>query len=71
MNWQAEPALREAARIVQRLGAKTCAERAGRILDWLGLERGGALRTLAALVRGVPHQGGQAARAERSSSPRR
>ena len=38
VNWQAEPALRDAARIVQRLGAKTCAERAGRILDWLGLE---------------------------------
>ena len=38
MNWQAEPALREAARIVQRLGAKKCAERAARILDWLGLD---------------------------------
>ncbi len=29
---------REAARIVHRLGAKTCAERAGRMLDWLGLD---------------------------------
>ena len=38
VNWQAEPRLREAARIVQRLGAKRCAERAGRILGWLGLE---------------------------------
>ena len=38
VNWQAEPDLREAARIVQRLGAKQCAERAARILDWLGLQ---------------------------------
>jgi ATP-dependent helicase/nuclease subunit A len=38
INWQAEPALREAARIVQRLGAKSCAERAERILGWLELE---------------------------------
>ena len=30
--------LREAAQIVQRLGAKQCAERAARILDWLGLD---------------------------------
>jgi ATP-dependent helicase/nuclease subunit A len=37
VNWQAEPSLREAASIVQRLGAKGCAERAGRILDWLAL----------------------------------
>lgn len=37
VNWQAERELREAAAIVQRLGAKQCAERAGRILDWLGL----------------------------------
>ena len=37
VNWQAEPALREAALIVQRLGAPECAERAGRILGWLGL----------------------------------
>lgn len=37
INWQSERELREAARIVQRLGAKECAERAGRILDWLGL----------------------------------
>ncbi len=43
VNWQAEPRLREAAQIVQRLGAKQCAERAGRILAWLDLaavERG-------------------------------
>jgi ATP-dependent helicase/nuclease subunit A len=38
VNWQAEPRLREAAQIVDRLGAKRCAERAGRILGWLGLE---------------------------------
>jgi len=38
VNWQAEPDLREAARIVHRLGARTCADRAGRILEWLGLE---------------------------------
>jgi ATP-dependent helicase/nuclease subunit A len=38
INWQSEPDLREAALIVQRLGAKKCAERATRILDWLGLE---------------------------------
>ena len=37
VNWQAEPALREAALIVQRLGAPESAERAGRILGWLGL----------------------------------
>ncbi len=38
VNWQAEPVLREAAQIVQRLGAKRCAERAERILGWLELE---------------------------------
>ncbi len=38
VNWQAEPDLREAARIVQRQGAKECAARAERILGWLGLE---------------------------------
>jgi ATP-dependent helicase/nuclease subunit A len=38
VNWQAERDLREAARIVHRLGAKTCAERAGRMLEWLGLD---------------------------------
>ena len=38
INWQSEPELREAALIVQRLGAKQCAERATRMLDWLGLE---------------------------------
>ena len=38
VNWQSERDLREAALIVQRLGAKQCAERATRILDWLGLE---------------------------------
>jgi ATP-dependent helicase/nuclease subunit A len=37
VNWQSECELREAALIVQRLGAKQCAERATRILDWLGL----------------------------------
>jgi ATP-dependent helicase/nuclease subunit A len=38
VNWQAERDLREAARIVHQLGAKICAERAGRILEWLGLD---------------------------------
>ena len=38
VTWQEECDLREAARIVHRLGAKTCAERAGRILEWLGLD---------------------------------
>ncbi len=38
VNWQAERDLREAARIVHHLGAKTCAERAGRMLEWLGLD---------------------------------
>jgi ATP-dependent helicase/nuclease subunit A len=38
VNWPSEPALCEAARIVQRLGSPTSAERAGRILDWLALE---------------------------------
>ena len=38
VNWQAEPALREAARTVQKLGARTVCERAGRMLEWLGLE---------------------------------
>ena len=38
VNWQSERELRAAALIVQRLGAKQCAERAARILDWLGLE---------------------------------
>lgn len=37
VNWQAEPALRSAARIVQQIGAKIASERAGRMLDWLGL----------------------------------
>jgi ATP-dependent helicase/nuclease subunit A len=37
VNWQAEPELRTAARIVQQLGAKTVSERAGRMLDWLSL----------------------------------
>ncbi len=37
VNWQAEPELRKAAAIVQRLGAKTVSERAGRMLDWLSL----------------------------------
>ncbi len=38
VNWQSERDLREAALIVQRLGAKQCSERAARILGWLGLE---------------------------------
>jgi ATP-dependent helicase/nuclease subunit A len=38
VNWQAERDLREAARIVHQLGAKACAERAGRILEWLALD---------------------------------
>ncbi len=38
VNWQSERELREAALIVQRLGAKQCADRATRILEWLGLE---------------------------------
>jgi len=38
VNWQEERDLREAARIVHQLGAKTCAERAGRMLEWLGLD---------------------------------
>ena len=38
VNWQAEPKLRDAARIVQQLGAKQCGERASRVLGWLGLE---------------------------------
>jgi ATP-dependent helicase/nuclease subunit A len=36
--WPGEAALRDAARIVQQLGAKGCAERAGAILDWLGCD---------------------------------
>jgi len=38
VNWQAERDLRQAARIVHQLGARTCAERAGRMLEWLGLD---------------------------------
>ena len=38
VNWQAERALREAARSSSGSAPKACAERAGRILDWLGLE---------------------------------
>ena len=38
INWQSERDLREAALIVQKLGAKSCAERAGRMLDWLDLD---------------------------------
>jgi ATP-dependent helicase/nuclease subunit A len=37
INWQSERELREAALIVQQFGSKSCAERASRILDWLGL----------------------------------
>ncbi len=37
VDWQAESELRKAATIVQRLGAKTASERAGRMLDWLSL----------------------------------
>jgi ATP-dependent helicase/nuclease subunit A len=38
VNWQAEPGLRDAANIVHSLGAKTVSDRAGRMLEWLGLE---------------------------------
>jgi ATP-dependent helicase/nuclease subunit A len=38
VNWQDEPALRRAAQFVQQKGAKKCAERAGRILEWLALD---------------------------------
>jgi len=38
VNWQSERDLRAAAELVQQLGAKTCAERAARMLAWLGLE---------------------------------
>jgi ATP-dependent helicase/nuclease subunit A len=37
VSWPSEHELRDAALIVQKLGARQCAERAGRILDWLGL----------------------------------
>ncbi|MEJ0017928.1 MAG: double-strand break repair helicase AddA [Acetobacteraceae bacterium] len=37
VNWQAEASLRGAAEIVRTLGAKGCAERAARMLDWLSL----------------------------------
>jgi ATP-dependent helicase/nuclease subunit A len=37
VNWPAEVSLRDAARTVRCVGAKQCAERAGRILDWLDL----------------------------------
>ena len=39
VNWQDEPKLRESARIVAALGAKTVKERAGEMLGWLSLER--------------------------------
>src|SRR5215470_13086104 len=38
VNWQEEPQLREAAQLVTQLGARGCAERAGRILAWLALD---------------------------------
>lgn len=37
VDWQAEPELRQAATIVQQLGAKTVSERASRMLQWLSL----------------------------------
>jgi ATP-dependent helicase/nuclease subunit A len=37
VNWPAAAALRKASEIVQHVGAKQCAERAGRILEWLDL----------------------------------
>jgi ATP-dependent helicase/nuclease subunit A len=43
VNWQAEPALRDAARISADLGAKTVAERAANILGWLGLDTPGRI----------------------------
>jgi ATP-dependent helicase/nuclease subunit A len=38
VNWQDEPKLRDSARIVAALGAKTVRERAGEMLGWLSLE---------------------------------
>jgi ATP-dependent helicase/nuclease subunit A len=38
IHWQAEPLLRDAARNVRELGAKECADRSARILEWLGLD---------------------------------
>ena len=38
VNWQAEHDIRAAARKVQQIGARTCAERATRMLEWLGLD---------------------------------
>ena len=50
----------------QQHGAKACAERAGRILDWLGLrQRHAAPRELGAVVHRVPHRQGRAARPQR------
>jgi ATP-dependent helicase/nuclease subunit A len=40
VNWQVESELHKAAQTVRQLGARECAERAGRILDWLALEQG-------------------------------
>ena len=37
VTWQLEQELRQAATIVQQIGAKTASERAGRMLDWLRL----------------------------------
>lgn len=38
VNWQDEPQLRDAARIVAAIGAKTVKDRAEEILGWLGLD---------------------------------
>jgi ATP-dependent helicase/nuclease subunit A len=38
VHWQDEPRLREAARIVEANGSPAVAQRAGRILAWLGLD---------------------------------
>ncbi len=43
VNWQDEPAIRRAAQFVQQRGAKKCAERATRILDWLALDATGRI----------------------------
>ena len=71
VNWQAERGCATRRRSCERLGAKRCAERAGRILDWLGLEAAERGEHWQRLVRGVPDQGGQAARTERVRQPRR
>ncbi len=63
VNWQSERDLREAALIVQRLGAKQCAERAARMLDWLGLDSDRIDTNTGSTGATIPDQGRQAARA--------